>query len=114
MSESSDSIDDDEVCSVDSIDIDAIIELDTEESRVCYLCKDSSGEEGIYDRSDLMDGGKHQKMVLAFERRHPIPWDPCCPFCDGEGCEECECPDCERNCRFFCGINYGCPHHPVV
>ena len=106
--------DDDDCNSVDSIHIDRVLEWAVEEERLVLRCENSDGVDEWYDRSDLMDGGKHQKLVLSFERKNPPPWDADCPNCEGEGCEECECPDCERTCRFIHGVNYGCSHHPVV
>lgn len=99
----------------ESIHITRVLGLvvDEEDMRLCYRCVNSDGCDEIYDRSDLMDGSKHQKLVLDYERRHPPNWDLMCPHCD-DGCEECECPDCERQCRFFKGVNYGCKVHPVV
>lgn len=105
--------------SVDSVIIDEVIEMvletesDGKRGRLCYLCRAADYEE-VFDRSDLMDGGPQQKLVLQFERKHPPPWDEVCMHCDGDGCEECECPDCDRLCRFIDGTNYGCPRHPVV
>lgn len=115
-----DEIDDDEsdADSTDSFTIDEVLEMvidvDDSSSRLAYLCRTSDGAEEIFDRSDLIDGALHQKMVLQFERRNPPPWDEECSFCDGEGCEECICEDCERPCRHINGINYGCVRHPVV
>ena len=103
-----------EADSVESIDIVRIIDRDEEEERLTYLCINKDSTEEYYDRSDLMDGGKHQRMILDFERRNPPRWDETCPVCAGEDCEECECPDCERSCRFFRGVNYGCMKHPVI
>jgi hypothetical protein len=85
-----------------------------DEKRLVYECEMDDGSTEVLDRSDLMDGGPTQRMVLQIEKRVPPPWDPLCPYCDEEGCEECQCPDCERECRFLHGVNYGCPHHPVV
>ena len=104
---------DDEVRSVDSVNITAVRDCVIEDDQICYVCATEKGEE-VYDRSELMDGGRQQKLVLAFERKRPPMWDLFCPFCKDDGCEECECPDCERTCRFFRGINYGCEAHPVV
>ena len=108
------SIESDGAESVESIDLVEILSIDTEDGYIGYLCRNADLTCDVYDRSDLMDDGRHQRMVLAFERQHPIPWDPICPVCEGEGCEECECPECDATCRFFQGINYGCPLHPVV
>ena len=104
-----------DMMSEDSV-INEIIEHCIEDDRLCYVC-DTNGSETeyeIYDRSDLMDGGYRQRMVLAFEREHPPPWDEGCSVCDGEGCEECICEECERPCRMLNGISYGCPFHPVI
>ena len=101
-----------EADSVESVVVERILEM-VEDGGLCYRCSTNTGEE-IMDRSDLMDGSTCQRMVLAFEKRNPPPWDDACPICDGEDCEECECPDCERTCRFFRGVNYGCEKHPVV
>lgn len=108
------SLSEDEAMSTDSYTIVEIKRWGLEDGRLCYVCVLDDGSEETIDRSDLMDGGSQQKMVLQIERRDPPPWDPDCPSCDGEGCEECECPDCERPCRFLQGINYGCPRHPVI
>ena len=98
----------------DTEEIVSIERFEIQENKLVYLCGLGDGTEAVYDRSDLMDGGELQKMVLRYERRVPPPWDESCPCCEGEGCEECECPDCERTCRFLNGLNYGCPMHPVV
>ena len=79
-----------------------------------YLCRKEDGSEEVYDRSDLIDGAEIQRKVLAFERRHPPPWDTVCMYCENEGCEECICDICDRRCRHIGGVNYGCSRHPVV
>lgn len=107
-------LDESDGTSVDSIDVQRVTALHIMDDRLCYECVGSDGDSEIYDRSDLIDGGRIQSLVLAFERLNPPLWDLMCPFCDGDGCEECECPDCERECRFFRGINYGCAKHPVI
>lgn len=98
----------------DSYTVVAVKRWVLEEGRLVYECELDDGSTETVDRSDLMDGGAQQRLVLAHERRCPPPWDPCCPCCDGDGCEECECPDCERQCRFLQGVNYGCSRHPVI
>ena len=105
----------------DSVDSFCVVEvlqmvLDDEDmhARLCYLCRTEQGVEEIFDRSDLMDDGEQQKLVLAFERRNPPPWDVVCIYCGGDGCEECVCDTCERPCQHINGINYGCCKHPVV
>ena len=102
--------------SLDSFCIDEVINmvLDDDDKRLCYLCRNGDGAEEVYDRSDLMDDGVTQRMVLKFEREYPPPWDPVCTFCNGDGCEECICDECERPCRHIHGVNYGCIRHPVV
>jgi len=100
--------------SVDSVTITEVLEMCLEDDRLGYLCRTDENCEEVYDRSDLMDGASNQKLVMRFERKHPPPWDVVCFYCDGEGCEECECPDCDRTCRMIRGVNYGCPCHPVV
>ena len=100
--------------SEEDVSIVRVLEWQGGDGRLSYLCIDTEGERGYWDRSDLMDGAKQQKLVLAYEKRDPPPWDPCCPVCGDEGCEECECPDCDRDCRFLQGVNYGCECHPVV
>ena len=88
-----------------------------EGDRLAYLCNCVGGETHIVDRSDLMDGGKSQRLVLRFERDAKMPWDAVCPVCGEEWeCDECQCPEenCERPCRFMMGVNYGCEKHPVV
>ena len=109
-----------EALSCDSVDVERVCEMDPaslrEGQRLAYICETSDGAKEIYDRSDLMDGARIQKMVLTFERRKPPPWEPC-PVCAGDedcDCEECVCDECERPCRFLQGINYGCPYHPVI
>lgn len=102
--------------SVDSVSIEEVLEMvlpDDAPNKLHYLCRNDDGEE-IYDRSDLMDGGRMQRLVLQFERQNPPPWDPVCTHCDGEGCEECICDVCDRPCRHIGGVNYGCVKHPVV
>ena len=108
--------DDDDACSVDSVEVDEVLEMcDLDEYETLhYLCHTTTGKREIFDRSDLMDGGTQQRLVLAFERRHPPPWDPVCTFCDGDGCEECVCEECERPMRHINGVNYGCEKHPVI
>jgi hypothetical protein len=103
----------DECRSEDSVVVDRVTGWAVEDGRLCYYCEGDGCEE-LYDRSDLMDGGRIQKMVLAFERKNPPPWDPLCPHCEGDGCEECECEECDLPCRFLQGVNYGCPMHPVI
>ena len=105
---------DDDTCSLDSVTIEEVLEMMIEEEKLCYLCLTSDGTEEVFDRSDLMDGSTQQKLVLQFERKNPPPWDPVCTWCEGGGCEECECPECDRPCRHLNGLNYGCPKHPVV
>ena len=104
----------DGVESTDSVDIQSVIEMVLEDDVLCYLCRTSENTEEVYDRSDLMDGGRHQSMVMAYERRCPPPWDPVCTHCGGEGCGECICEECERVCRHINGVNYGCVKHPVI
>ena len=100
--------------SVDSICVEEVLEMDLDDDgHLAYLCRTNNGDE-VIDRSDLMDGAKHQQLVMTFERRHPPPWDDVCTFCAGEGCEECICEECERPCRHIKGINYGCCKHPVI
>jgi len=105
-------LEDDDAMSVDSVTIERVVEAVLDPG-LCYRCVTCNGIE-IFDRSDLMDDGDQQRLVLAFEKRNPPPWDEECPVCGSEGCEECECADCERKCRFIAGINYGCEKHPVV
>ncbi len=100
--------------SEDSVTVDEILEMHADGARLCYLCHTTDGTEEMIDRSDLMDGGVQQKLVFAFERREPPPWDEVCSFCGGEGCEECICDECERTMRHIRGVNYGCIKHPVV
>ena len=100
-----------ESLSEDELVVERIVGSEIEDGRLCYVCE--PGDE-LYDRSDLMDGGKVLRLVLKYEREHPPAWDPVCPYCTGEGCEECECEECERPCRFLQGVNYGCELHPVI
>ena len=101
--------------SADSFCIDEVLEMVLDSNLgLCYLCHTTSGEEEIFERSDLMDGASQQRLVLQFERKHTPPWDEVCSFCGGEGCEECVCEDCERPCRHINGVNYGCCRHPVI
>ena len=104
--------------SVDSIAIEEVLEMwgDPWTDGLMYLCRTSDESEEVYDRSDLMDGGKHQKLVIRFERNNPPPWDDECQFCGEGGCEECQCQEvnCDRPCRMINGTNYGCVCHPVV
>jgi hypothetical protein len=114
--------------SEDSISIEDVLEMagdPREDGMLFYLCRTSDNTEEIFDRSDLMDGGKHQKLVLRFERKQPPPWDVMCTICgrcpgqtaeDCEVCEECECQEygCELMCRHISGVNYGCIKHPVI
>tara|TARA_Y100000768_G_scaffold388182_1_gene382654 strand:+ start:3183 stop:3536 length:354 start_codon:yes stop_codon:yes gene_type:complete len=106
-----------DVCSTESLDVNVIeawIEEELEEGILVYRCREVDGTIVEVDRSDLMDGGKHQRLVMDFERRMPPPWDKVCSYCDGEKCEECVCEECDRPMRHIKGINYGCVMHPVV
>ena len=77
------------------------------------ITRDSTCES--IDRSDLMDSGRHQRMVLDFEKRFPPPWDESCPLdSDGEECDDSVCDECERRNRFLNGVNYGCSKHPTL
>ena len=105
---------DDDQLSVDSFTVTEVIEMVLEDDKLQYLCRTAHDEEEIIDRSDLMDDGPHQRLVMLYERRHPPPWDDVCSFCDGEGCPECICEECERICRHINGVNYGCVKHPVI
>ena len=113
---------DDDACSTDSFTITKVLGMippdADEDGRLCYLCKNADKCEEVYDRSDLMDGGDNQKLVLAYERKYmPFPgppWDEECTYCNGEGCEECICELCDRPMRHINGVNYGCIKHPVV
>ena len=104
----------DEECSEDSVTVDEVLEMVLEGDALHYLCRKEDGSEEVYDRSDLIDGAEIQRKVLAFERRHPPPWDTVCMYCENEGCEECICDICDRRCRHIGGVNYGCSRHPVV
>lgn len=108
------SLSDDDVCSVDSVTIDEVLEMVLEEDHLSYLCHTTDDTTEIIDRSDLMDGGAQQRLVMAFERANPPPWDETCTHCDGDGCDECICDECERPCRHINGVNYGCVKHPVI
>ena len=108
------SSDDDDV-SVDSVEVDSILWREYDDGdHMCYMCKNSDGSQEVYDRSDLMDDGPTQRLVMAFERRDVPEWDAVCSFCSGESCEECVCEECDRPMRHVRGINYGCERHPVV
>ena len=109
----SDSCDSDDY-SEDSVTAEEVLEMVIEDERLCYLCRTTEGEQLVIDRSDLIDGAAQQRLVLHYERTHPPPWDERCFWCLGDGCEECECDQCERKCRHLNGINYGCTRHPVV
>tara|TARA_A100001015_G_scaffold284586_1_gene351222 strand:+ start:136 stop:474 length:339 start_codon:yes stop_codon:yes gene_type:complete len=100
--------------SVDSVCVVEVLEVQFLDGFLGYECKTSDGTIDVFDRSDLMDGGPTQAMVLAFERKHPPPWDVECVHCQGEGCGECLCEECDRPCRHINGVNYGCVKHPVV
>ena len=108
------SLSEDDSASVDSVTIDEVLSMTLEEDRLIYFCHTEEDTEDYFDRSDLMDGAKQQKLVLAFERQNPPPWDIICSFCGGDDCEECVCDECERPCRHINGLNYGCVRHPVV
>ena len=113
---SCDTEDDSDEESTDSIDVNVILEQQLEGDTLMYLCKQAGGEKAVFDRSDLMDGAKHQRLVMDFEKRHPPPWDAVCSFCGGEddGCDECVCDECGQPMRHILGVNYGCVRHPVV
>ena len=98
----------------ESFCIDEVREMVLEDNTLCYLCHTTDGDVEVFDRSDLMDGGPQQRLVLQFERHHPPPWDEQCMICGGEGCEECECEECDLPCRHINGVNYGCRKHPVI
>ena len=112
----SDDEDDTCSCGTESFDVEIVevLEMHLEGDQLNYLCKTTEDTEEIFDRSDLMDGANQQKLVLAFERKHPPPWDEVCMYCGGEDCEECVCEECERPCRHINGVNYGCTRHPVI
>jgi hypothetical protein len=127
MSDGSESLSDAESLSVDDdIEITRVLGWEVlDDGNLEYVCMQPSGEEGTFDRSDLMDGAKNQRLVMNFEKYHPPPWDAECPMCEGqlvpadkdfreEGCEECECEECGDRCRFINGLNYGCERHPVI
>ena len=105
---------DEESTASDDTVICDVMEWCIEDDRLCYVCHTEFGEVQTYDRSDLIDGGQRQRLVLAYEAAHPPPWDDVCMYCDGDGCEECVCDECERPCRHINGINYGCVRHPVI
>ena len=111
---SSDDVESEDAMSTDSIHVVAVTRMCLEDSMLSYECMRDDGVTEIVDRSDLMDGGTHQKLVLAFERQNPPPWDTECIHCEGVGCEECICDECERPCRHINGVNYGCVLHPVI
>lgn len=112
---SSDGVESDDTQSCDSVSVVEIIDMDVEAlPMIVYECKRDDGVIESIDRSDLMDGGTHQRLVMAYERVHPPPWDTECTHCQAEGCEECICDECERPCRHIKGINYGCVIHPVI
>ncbi len=113
MSESDD-LEEMDMLSNDSVDVADVLDMIDEDGHLSYVCRTSDNTEEVFDRSDLMDGGPIQRLVLAYERRFPPQWDPVCTYCDGEGCGECICEECERECRHVNGINYGCVLHPVV
>ncbi|MAH41467.1 MAG: hypothetical protein CMO41_04390 [Verrucomicrobiales bacterium] len=112
------SLESDGAASDDSFCIAEVLEMvldeDDSNARLCYLCRTTDDVEEIFDRSDLMDGGLQQQLVLRYEKLHPPPWDEVCSYCDGEGCEECECEECDNRMRHINGINYGCCKHPVI
>ena len=113
----SDDCDSESVRSVDSIDVNVIesrVEADLQTGALVYVCRQVDGSHVEVDRSDLMDGAKHQRLVLDFEKRHPPPWDEVCTHCEGAGCDECVCDECGRPCRHIMGVNYGCVRHPVI
>ena len=85
----------------------------TDDGDLMYECATGDGLEW-FDRSDLMDDGPKQRLVMEYERKNPPTWDLECTLCDGEGCEECICSECERPCRHIKGIHYGCELHPVI
>ena len=103
-----------ETCSLDSVHVDEVISMELRENKLFYLCRTSDDTQEYMDRSDLMDMGPHQSLILKYEREHPPPWDEVAMFCDGEKCEECVCDICNRKCRHINGVNYGCTQHPVV
>ena len=72
-----------------------------EEGCLLYECELDDGSTHIVDRSDLMDAGAQQKMVLKHEKHESLPRTSSrgtrsAHSAHGEGCEECMCPDCER------------------
>ena len=70
-----------EAMSCDSVDVERVCLLDPTSifpgQTLAYICETSDGDEEVYDRSDLMDGGRIQKLVRAYERKNPPPWQPC-------------------------------------
>ena len=100
--------------SEESVEIEDVLSWAVDDSVLSYTCRTTDGTIETFDRSDLMDCGKQQALVMAFERKCPPPWDEVCTWCDGDGCEECICDECERPMRHINGVNYGCVKHPVV
>ena len=119
MSESESCSESDEM-SEDSVEVETVIAREYDEKGLMvYKVTDPNTELYMLSRSDLMDGGRNQQLILSYERRLPPDWDPVCPVCgsdlsNDDGCEECWCPECDDKCRFKFGNNYGCIRHPVV
>jgi hypothetical protein len=116
---SSDECSSDEAMSTDSVEVVSVERRVEDPDGLCYEVTDEKAERYIMSRSDLMDGGRNQLMILRYERRNPPTWDLACPVCyatldSDDGCEECWCPDCDDKCRFLSAVNYGCCKHPVV
>ena len=93
--------------------------MDEEDDRMCYVCRTSTGDRVVVDRSEMVDGAKRQRLLRDFERSNPPTWDAVCSYCgqksDEEGgCDECVCEECGERMRHVNGINYGCVKHPVV
>ena len=58
MDNTSDLDTDDDARSTDSINITTVKERVIDDDRICYLCANAEGGDDVYDRSDLMDGGR--------------------------------------------------------
>jgi hypothetical protein len=103
-----------EEVSAESVDINAVERWILEGNELLYECRDLAGTHVIVERAELVDGGKRWRLLCDCERNNPPPWDETCMHCGGEGCEECECEECDRPMRHINGVNYGCEKHPVV
>ena len=101
-------------------EVESVLDRYNDDGTLEYLVRYKGGSTLEWvDRSDLWDFGAASRMINDYDKSHPIAWDTVCqhclsPFNSEEGCEECQCDECDRPCRHLNGVNYGCVKHPVI